>query len=550
MVKKSNSPEQAWREKYRQLLEKHTAMEEHHELEVTHLKKSLSKLCCAVDGLVPDIDAELKQIRQLATEPLDVASSAKIEQVSEAVVGTMVAIDEQRGAAFLQQTKLAQRMLSNMLELGAKGRVKQQINVLQHAFDKQKGADSALLEQLLTVASDMLNTLIDKTLLEEGRRDKGLLSKIFTGGAAEGADESEASTHIVSALTVPTEIPQELARLLNQTRTDANASQIDLLLQQVNELSEWEQLPGLIDEISSVIVELKGVDKQQFEHFLQQLATKLEAIQGYLIDSEHTQKETFEDSELLDQHVRDQVIGLRSTVCAATSLEDLQQAITTRFDAIIGELDQFHTKQEQYKTKSSEAINLLKNKLEKAEHESNALKTLLKSQREQVMRDPLTQLFNRYGFHERSRHEYLRWKRNPLPLSLVMVDIDHFKRINDSMGHLAGDEALRCVAESMKLSIRETDFIARFGGEEFVLILPNTRLGDAARVINKIRQTIMNLPIKFENKTFSVTVSAGVANFIENDTTSDVLSRADSALYRAKQLGRNQVCCEMVASRR
>lgn len=161
-------------------------------------------------------------------------------------------------------------------------------------------------------------------------------------------------------------------------------------------------------------------------------------------------------------------------------------------------------------------------------------------------KDPLTELYNRRWFDETHRIEWLRAQRVGQSLSLLIVDIDHFKDFNDSAGHKAGDQCLVAVATALrKQLLRETESISRYGGEEFAVILPGTDRAGAALVAERIRQAVATLGYDYPgNSAKLVTVSIGVASIIpaHTDTVSDDLFMlADAALYRAKQLGRNRV---------
>ena len=155
-------------------------------------------------------------------------------------------------------------------------------------------------------------------------------------------------------------------------------------------------------------------------------------------------------------------------------------------------------------------------------------------------RDGLTGLFNRRAAEDRMQEEQARHRRNQKAVSLVMVDIDHFKRINDKFGHAAGDDALRCVAHHLDRHSRGTDFIARFGGEEFLLLLPETPLEGAMQVAEKLRQGIADMQVPGVGQ---VTISMGVAQSTQAHRLDmpDLLKAADEALYEAKASGRNRV---------
>ncbi|HMP60762.1 MAG TPA: diguanylate cyclase [Gemmatales bacterium] len=156
--------------------------------------------------------------------------------------------------------------------------------------------------------------------------------------------------------------------------------------------------------------------------------------------------------------------------------------------------------------------------------------------------DELTSYFNRRYIQARLDEEILRSSRYKLPLSIVLVDLDHFKRINDTYGHLAGDRALQAVAHLIRSALRDTDLIGRFGGEEFLLILTNTDLPGAAVFCHRLCERIQHHPICVGETMLSMTASFGIAALSDHHKTATELLRiADKNLYRAKEAGRNRV---------
>ena len=159
--------------------------------------------------------------------------------------------------------------------------------------------------------------------------------------------------------------------------------------------------------------------------------------------------------------------------------------------------------------------------------------------------DHLTRLYNQRYFQEQLETEVKRIKRYPRPLSLIMIDIDHFKNYNDTCGHLMGDTVLKEVANIFKSHIRETDIAARYGGEEFCVILPDTEVDGAVALAEKIREAVEERPFESEQSQPNgrLTISCGVASFQESMKEKDeLIKRADEALYAAKHAGRNRVC--------
>lgn len=179
------------------------------------------------------------------------------------------------------------------------------------------------------------------------------------------------------------------------------------------------------------------------------------------------------------------------------------------------------------------AFNLM---LEKLEQSQTALKNL-------ATLDELTKLYNRREFNKQLKNELERSKRYGHCCSLVLVDIDYFKKLNDTYGHQAGDLALRSIATLLKQEFRALDLVARYGGEEFVIILPETSGSSAYKVAERFRQVISTYDVFInEEQTINLTVSGGVATFpIDGDTQEALIYAADQALYAAKRSGRNQI---------
>ena len=163
--------------------------------------------------------------------------------------------------------------------------------------------------------------------------------------------------------------------------------------------------------------------------------------------------------------------------------------------------------------------------------------------RAQAIRDPLTGLFNRRYMEESLERELLRAIRNQRPLGVIMLDLDHFKQLNDRAGHDAGDAILRELSSCIQTHTREYDLACRYGGEEFTIILPDASLDVTIKRAEKLRDTFKHLSMQYKNRRLPAgTLSLGVAGFPENGSTIDAILRAaDSALYRAKHEGRDRV---------
>ena len=185
----------------------------------------------------------------------------------------------------------------------------------------------------------------------------------------------------------------------------------------------------------------------------------------------------------------------------------------------------------------------------KLQQQREALAQALEVNRELATRDELTGLINRRAMLDLMALEHRRSLRSGRPLLLAQLDIDHFKPINDQHGHATGDRALQAFAGTVRASVRDTDVLARWGGEEFVLMLTDTSADQARGLLERIRQAVQALEIAHSAGSLQLTVSIGLAQHLPGDTVEHTLERADQALYRAKALGRNRVVVAPAARR-
>ena len=160
---------------------------------------------------------------------------------------------------------------------------------------------------------------------------------------------------------------------------------------------------------------------------------------------------------------------------------------------------------------------------------------------QQALFDALTNLPNRRGIQKFIEHEINRAKRQQEQLTLILCDIDRFKQVNDNYGHDGGDVALKHVANLFKDTVREQDGVARWGGEEFLFVLPTTNESNGVVLAEKIRETLQSTPVQIKNSSLTITASFGVAQIQLENGVNNALSLADKALYRAKEKGRNKV---------
>ena len=189
-----------------------------------------------------------------------------------------------------------------------------------------------------------------------------------------------------------------------------------------------------------------------------------------------------------------------------------------------------------------ESNEKLQRELDQAETRLNQQARTIEDYAARVRIDTLTQVMNRGTFDEELSRRMAEWHRRARPFCVLMLDVDQFKEINDQHGHQAGDEVLQLVAQVLRSTMREMDLVARFGGDEFALLLPDTTLVEATLAADRLRRRVEGLRVPIDDQSLSVTISLGVAEVAPADHEEAVVRRADEALYAAKETGRNRTC--------
>lgn len=192
--------------------------------------------------------------------------------------------------------------------------------------------------------------------------------------------------------------------------------------------------------------------------------------------------------------------------------------------------------------RSGEELQSARRAVQDYEARVSRLERELKTAASLVREDPLTGTLNRRGLEEAFHAEMSRAKRSSNPMSLAVLDVDNFKHLNDRLGHQAGDAALSYLARILRTTLRPSDIIARFGGEEFVILLPETVCDEAVQVMTRVQRELTRRFFLHENEKVLITFSAGVAECLEGESRDTLIGRADQAMYEAKQTGKNRVC--------
>ena len=295
---------------------------------------------------------------------------------------------------------------------------------------------------------------------------------------------------------------------------------------------------SMLQEAISKPLDMRNI--AQAEHYLEEIIQRQETIKQRLGEAK----------SIMKQMVTSLISNIEELSDSTGEYHDKLEYYSTKINQTddIEVLNQFLVEiMEETKQMQKNALNYRNDFLSAraevsvAQNKINQLEIELLEMGEKVHEDHLTGILNRRGLDNAFERETSRAMRHQVPLCFALLDIDNFKQLNDTHGHKVGDDALVYVVESVKDTTRPEDIVSRYGGEEFVILLPNTKLGEAVHILSRIRRNLTKKFFLHENKRLLITFSAGVAEFQLGESQESIFKRADEALYRAKNGGKNQI---------
>jgi diguanylate cyclase len=322
----------------------------------------------------------------------------------------------------------------------------------------------------------------------------------------------------------------------------ADEPALDQLMEQLSAAATDAALAGVVTGTADLIrahYEANARERLESASFLTDVTARLGEMTLYLTETGLASRASFDDTASLDSGVMVHVRELSAEVSAATELSALQSLVSARLERVTRQMSEFREREELRRKDQASRTASMHERIADLEREAEELYRTLDREKHGARLDALTRLANRKSFDERIGREIGNLSHGDAPVAMLIWDIDDFKSINDRYGHRAGDRVLQTVANCFVSGLRAEDFVARIGGEEFVVLIPGLTAAAALGIANELRSSVQALRFHFRGTPVRVTVSCGITQLQAGDTPESAFDRADSALYRAKREGKN-----------
>ena len=555
-----------WKAKYQGTIKELDARESEWRSLEEILRRAVARLSIAGRGLDKKLDQHLELIQSLSHDKQDEKLANALESLSQIVSSleesTNFSIKKQRSDPVLLLLELLQNIhfsssqrtdlkliCSDLLKAIAGGQdrdtmaryITRLAALINENFD-----NSQPLENSVDVVFQLIRLLdIDepgrrqieleysdkKALVKEELQD---LAKVINSHFSSTGDDSSSIEHVIS-------------NLLDELAIIQGASDVTRKIQaKVSDGVEDNNWAGTLNEIvASISDTLKKLnqDKRELENFIMNVTEQLGEITRVITEDHEDHLSEHEETISLHSLMQEGVAKIRDNVDTAEDISQLKNAVAKNIDLIREGVEEYVGRANSRHYAIEARNKNLTSKIKQMEKESEQLQQKLVENREKLLYDSLTGVHSRLAYDEHIGQELARWKRYGSSFSYAILDIDHFKNINDKYGHSAGDKALKIIAKMMLEQIRKSDFIFRIGGEEFVLLLTNTEVSKAEVLVEKVRKAINNSAFHFNQQEVALSLSAGITETRDDDDVDSIYERADAALYQAKNSGRN---CQIV----
>jgi diguanylate cyclase len=323
-----------------------------------------------------------------------------------------------------------------------------------------------------------------------------------------------------------------------QDASDSNRNLEENVMDGADETIMLETLTEGVASISKALKQLNQ-EKSELENFIANVTEQLAELTRVVSEDREEQMSGHLQAISLQTLMKEGMEQISDNVDAAEDISQWKTVIAKNIDLIKEGVEDFVGQDKIRNVAVEVRSESLVTKIKQMEIETELLQQKLVENREKLLYDTLTGVRSRLAYDEQIEQEIARWERYGSSFSYAILDIDHFKNINDKYGHSAGDNVLKIIANMMLQQIRKSDFIFRIGGEEFVLLLTNTDVSQAGVLVEKLRKAVKAREFSFKQECVTLSLSAGLTETRDGDSVKSIYERADAALYRAKNSGRD-----------
>jgi len=485
------------------------------------LVQFIAKLSHVCKGIDLELDNKLASFRQLLTKS---ASLAEIE-IQVNVISKIL-------------LKFAAKNDSNINELHHKfhtaGKVLQKIKGLPDQLRRDlrgllnENEDSKETAIQYVPALTQLITLYEIALKEKLNIDTKSLDDISA---------VEPTTNLVEQPII-----HKFSTLLDElSLSDEQKPQIHTIKKTLHENISYQELINcFIKTFDLVLINLQN-ERDTAEFFLSSLSKTLSTVQSAVKSTLNIHDKSQKEYQKLNSQLQDQMNDVTDAVKKAMSLTEIKEEINEKLQCIASTIEYKTNLENKNQQQLTEQLKTMSEQIDSLEKQSKEFEVRLHEQQLKSMQDALTKLHNRASFDEHFAKEMVQYHQNNTELAIAVIDIDDFKRINDTYGHTAGDKTLQVIAKTMVAILPKSVFIARYGGEEFVVIYQKTKKTTLIKSLDTLRKKIASLPFKFKQDKVSITLSIGTTHIQADDNIHIAFERADKGLYQAKASGKNKV---------
>ncbi len=491
---------------------------------IDQLRNGIIRMSHAASGIDDDLDTQLGVLRK---KMRDTTSAPVVEALVADVSKGILAIDAKTKRTNADNANIGHRLLHVIDLLKPGWQLRRKRKGLANSLRNNKCNFQKFLKDYQETLVAALQARLGSS--EVTKKDAATGQGAAPSNAIDN-ETTEALEHMRNTLLV----------LVNHLDSDDTRSEpVNTLRKQLAETMVFDSMPDILESVAELAGEISQQEQKRFEEFAHQMATQFDQLQDSVTSSIGDETDAHHQRNEFQLQLADGAQSMRNAIASSTNLRQLQKAVASDVDKMSNTLEHFAEVEAIRHKKFEASIGLLQDKLGEAHSECNELYNEINHLRVKTQLDPLTGLPNRSGFLERAQQEFERAVRYGNKLSLAVADIDHFKQVNDRYGHKAGDTVIVEVGSIIASNLRKSDFVCRYGGEEFVMLLVETPLENAVAVAEKVREAVGNCPFAFRDKRVQVTISVGIAELEPGQSISDLVEKADVSLYAAKSAGRN-----------